>query len=136
MMPDVSQGDSARGRFREVRMDLDEVPESDAYLWTIHVTGWCFYFMVPTWDRVKETLAFFRSHHGTQVLSTMVVGTFINAPVRLIKDSEFEDRFWLRTGQDGQMCDFTLCGDLVIAFMDQLSSIVAEKYQPDDPISR
>lgn len=84
--------------------------------------------MVPTWDRVKETLAFLRSHYGTQVFSTMVVGIFINSPVNLIKDSEFEDRFWLRTGQDGQMMEFNLCGDLVIAFMDQLSYIVAERY--------
>ncbi len=71
-------------------------------------------------------LAFLREHAGRLEFSEMVVGSFHNASVRLVKDDEFGDRFWLRASQDGLMVEFTLAADDLSEFTDAVAQAVED----------
>jgi hypothetical protein len=52
--------------------------------------------------------------HGSTVLSELVVGSYLGAPVLLVKDSD--NRFWLRAFRDGEMVEFVLVADDLMEF--------------------
>ena len=66
----------------------------------INARAWSFRFALSSRDDVARRLSFLREHTGRLVFSELVVGSFHSAPVRLIKDDEFADRFWFRAHGD------------------------------------
>lgn len=63
-------------------------------------------FPVFSTNSVGELADFLHQQRGRKVFSELVVGNFLGADVRLIKDDEFSDRFFLRIAADGNLLDF------------------------------
>jgi hypothetical protein len=53
-------------------------------------------------------------------------GSFHGATVRLIKDDEFADRFWLRANGDDQLAEFTLTAEDFSELTDTLAQVVEQ----------
>jgi len=49
-----------------------------------------------------------------------------NAPVSLVKDDEFADRFWLRVYGDGPMAEFVLAADDLTEFTVAVAQVVQD----------
>ena len=81
---------------------------------------------MPARDDVARILSFLREHTGLLVFSELVVGSFHGAPVRLIKDHEFADRFWIRAFGDGDMVEFVLAADDLNEFTDAVAQAVQD----------
>lgn len=65
-------------------------------------------FRLASQSSVGELADFLHQHMGRKVYSELVAGTFLGAGVRLIKDDEFSDRFFLRIAADGNLVDYRL----------------------------
>jgi hypothetical protein len=74
-----------------------------------------------------RTRDFLRDLSGSNQFSKLVVGSFVGAPVVLVKDDEFPDRFWLRAAREHQLVDFTLVGsdaaDLIVALSQAMEDL-------------
>jgi hypothetical protein len=67
-------------------------------------------------------LSFLQQHTGQLI----VIGSFQGAPVSLIKDDEFADRFWLRASGAGQMVEVVLAADDLAEFTDAVAQAVQD----------
>ena len=90
----------------------------------IKARGWSFRFALSSRDDVARILWFLREHTGRLALSELVVGSFHDAPVLLIKDNEFADRFWLRASGDCVLVEFVLAADDLTEFTDAVAQAV------------
>lgn len=54
----------------------------------------------------------------------MVAGSFYGTPVRLIKDNEFADRFWLRASGGGDMVEFVFTANSLTEFTNAVTQAV------------
>jgi hypothetical protein len=88
--------------------------------------GWLFRFALSSRDEPARILSFLQEHTGRFLFSELVVGSFHGAPVLLIKDNEFADRFWLRTTEAGQMVQFVLAADDLNDLTDAVAQAVQE----------
>jgi hypothetical protein len=98
----------------EIDEALDDV--SDLQM-SIRTRSWTFRFVLSAREDVARILSFLREPTGRLEFSELVVGSFHDAPVRLIKDNEFADRFWLRAYGDGPMVEFVLAADDLTEFI-------------------
>src|SRR5262245_32538503 len=102
--PPKNYGAAAVGSTSRFDVEIDEaLDDSNDTQMSISARGWSFCFALSARDDVARMLSFLRKHTGRSVFSELAVGSFHGAPVRLIKDDEFADRFWLRAHGDGQM---------------------------------
>lgn len=92
----------------------------------ISVRAWSFRFALTSRDQVERILAFLREYTGQLVFAEITVGSFQGAPVRLIKDDECVDRFWLRAYAGGGMVEFLLIGNDLTEFTDAVSQAVQD----------
>jgi hypothetical protein len=81
--------------------------------------SWMLSVESPTWfldfklagpDSIHELAEFFRTQVGRTAFSELAIGSFGSAIVRVIKDDEFADRFYLRVADGGAMAEFPLVG--------------------------
>jgi hypothetical protein len=93
---------------------------------SIGTRSWTFRFALSTHDDVVRILTFLRERTGRLEFSEIVVGSFHDAPVRLIKDDEFADRFWFRAYGGGPMVEFVLAADDLVEFTDAVSQAVED----------
>ena len=93
---------------------------------SVSTRSWTFRFALSACDDVARILSFLREHTGRLEFSELVVGSFHDAPVRLIKDDEFADRFWLRAYRDGPMVEFVLAADDLTEFTDAVTQAVQD----------
>src|SRR5262245_16465942 len=98
-------------------VEIDEaLDDSDDMQMCISTRGWSFRFSLSSRAHASHMLAFLREHTGSNVLSELVVGSYLGAPVLLVKDSEYANRVWLRAFRDGEMVEFVLVADDIIEF--------------------
>ncbi|HWB02423.1 MAG TPA: hypothetical protein VG796_05315 [Verrucomicrobiales bacterium] len=109
-MPEENHFDLiATGHAGRFRIEVDEPAGGPEVLFmTIIASGWDFRFSIPDPGVLPKALSFLSETSGTCIFSEIVLGSFRAAPVRLIKDDEFEDRFWIRAYEGGEMVEFTI----------------------------
>ena len=89
-------------------------------LLSIEANDWSFSFSLGEHDPANM-LAHLRGHGSSSELN---VGAFCGAPVMLIKDNEFSDRYFLRAVSDGDLLEFVLSADGLVQFTDALAQAV------------
>lgn len=77
---------------------------------SIDAPGWALDLRLP--GGIAGLASFLRAHAGRAEFAECVAGSFLGHPVRLVQDSEFPDRLWLRVGDDGQLAEFPLVGEV------------------------
>lgn len=118
-------GAAAVGKTSRFDVVIDEgIEDASALQMSISTQNWSFCFALSARDDVARMLSFLREHTGHLVFSEIAVGSFHGAPVRLIKDDEFADRFWLRANRDGAMVEFVLVAEDLIEFTDAVAQAV------------
>ena len=109
------------GRFTVEIIETTDNPA--ARLMSIEAGGWSLCFaLVERGD--AQVLSFIREHTGRVVFSELAIGSFLGAPVVLIKDDEFPDRFYLRAYADGHLLEFVLVADALTEFTDAVAQAV------------
>ena len=109
------------GRFTVEILETTDNPA--ARLMSIDAGGWSLCFaLVERGD--AQVLSFLRKHAGRRVVfSELVIGSFLGAPVVLIKDDEFSDRFYLRAFANGHLLEFVLTADALTEFTEAVAQI-------------
>ena len=120
-------GLAALGKTSRFVLEIDEVlDESNDTQMSIGTRSWTFRFALSARNDVARMLSFLREHTGRLEFSEIVVGSFHDAPVRLVKDDEFADRFWIRAYGDGPMVEFVLAADDLTEFTDAVAQAVQD----------
>jgi len=123
-MPDTPSkryGVAAIGSAGRFDIEIDEAIDSPSEIQMgIATAEWSFRFNLSARTEVARINSFLKEQAGKTVFSESVIGSFLGAPVFLIKDDEFADRFWLRASAAGQVVDFVLAGDDLAEFTDAL----------------
>ncbi|MDB5335263.1 MAG: hypothetical protein JWN70_882 [Planctomycetaceae bacterium] len=79
----------------------------DEYFLSVESRLWSFGFQLVDRSTVHQLGVFLRTHAGRTAFADLVVGDFGGEMVRIIKDDEFPDRFFLRAAGGGALIDFT-----------------------------
>src|SRR5688572_12124337 len=99
---------AAVGKTSRFDVEIDAAVDDSDIQMSIGTRSWTFRFALSARDDVARILSFLREHTGRLKFSELAVGSFHGVPVRLIKDDEFADRFWIRAYGDGVMVEFVL----------------------------
>ena len=96
--------------------------------WSLAVDapGWCVEFELTGSTTAGELAAFVRSHTCRTAFAELAVGTLGGMTVRVIKDDEFADRFFLCASGGGSVVEFTLVGGVAGDFIVALGDAAAE----------
>lgn len=126
-IPPKHYGLAAVGGTSRFDVEIDEANDdpNDVQM-SITTRGWSFCFRLSARADVSRMLSFLREHTGHLVFSELVIGSFHGAPVLLVKDREFADRFWLRAHRDGQEVEFVLAADDLPQFTDAVAQAVQD----------
>ena len=125
--PPKNYGAAGVGRTTRFDVEIDEaLDDPDDVQMGINARGWSLRFALFSRDDVTRILSFLREHTGRLVFSELLVGSFHGAPVRLIKDDEFGDRFWIRAYGDRDMVEFVLVADDLAEFTDAVAQAVQD----------
>jgi hypothetical protein len=100
------------------------------WLLSVESPAWCFDFALACPAAVGELAAFLRSHAGRIGFAELAVGSFGGACVRVVKDDEFADRFFLRAAGGGSLVEFILAGPAAQEFAAAVAEAAAE-FGPD-----
>jgi hypothetical protein len=95
------------------------------WLLSVQSPVWCVEFELATPGTVGELSNFLRSHVGRADFAELPIGTLGGLAVRMVKDSEFDDRFFLRaTGSS--LVEFTVAGGMENDFARAVAEAAAE----------
>jgi hypothetical protein len=108
------------GRFTVEILETTDNP--NARLMSIEAGGWSLCFALAE-RGTAQVLSFLRVHAGRVVFSELAIGSFLGAPVILIKDDEFPDRFYLRVFANGHLLEFVLTADALTEFTEAVAQI-------------
>ncbi len=86
-------------------------------LMSIEADTWSFAFALGEQD-VASILTHLRGGGNS---SELEVGLFHGAPVKLIRDDEFSDRYFLRASKSGNIVDFLLGADRLVQFTNAMA---------------
>ena len=105
-----------------------EVLSRPAGGWSLSVESpaWCVEFELAAPGTVGELAAFLRSHAGRAGFAELAVGTLGGLTVRVVKDDEFADRFFLRAAGGGLLVEFTLADGIECDFAQAVAEAAAE----------
>src|SRR5687768_15927989 len=120
-------GLAAVGVTGDFNVDIDEAfDDANDVMMDVKTRKWSFRFQLSARAEVARILSFLREQTGRFVFSEIVVGSFQGAPVRLVKDSEFGDRFWLQAFGAAQKVEFTLVADDLAQFTHAVAQAVED----------
>ncbi|HEY7424949.1 MAG TPA: hypothetical protein VH682_12030 [Gemmataceae bacterium] len=131
---DENVGLLANGSSGEWEVAIDEAT-SGVERWYAQIEGPAvsFYFEIPSLDIVGEMLRFLergpvvakRSPNGSDERNgSLVIGKDKKAPITLLKDDEYQDRFFLLVGPtDSPMVRFTIAGMNVLKLTEALRQV-------------
>jgi len=105
---------------------LEWVDATSAHLLSIETPDWYFCFTLPGIDACAKASSFIQEQTGRLVWTELVVGSFSGAPVLLVKDDEYPDRFYIRASADGELLEFPLAGDVLAEFTDALGQAIRD----------
>lgn len=96
--------------------------------WSLFIESqsWCFGFELAGSGAVSELAVFLRTYIGQTEFAELVVGSFGGMAVRVVKDNEFRDRFFIRASGDGSVVEFTLVGEATQEFAAAVAEAAAE----------
>jgi len=117
---------AAVGKTSRFEVEIDAAVDDSDIQMSIGTRTWTFRFALSARTDVARILSFLREHTGRLEFSEIVVGSFHDAPVRLIKDDEFADRFWFRAYGGGPMVEFVLAADDLTEFTDTVAQAVQD----------
>lgn len=117
--PPQNYGLAAIGRVERFTVEILET-SAGSHVLSIESDTWSFSFALNE-HTPAEILAHLR---GSGATGELRVGIFLGAPVLLIRDEEFSDRFFLRFFRDGDVLDFVLAADLLAQFTDAMAQAV------------
>src|SRR5262249_13637697 len=101
---------------------------------SIDAPGWALDFRLPSGGAV--ILAdFVRAHAGRAEFAECVAGSFLGQPVRLVQDSEFADRLWLRGAADGPPAEVPLIGEVPEWFAAAVAEVAGTVGQDAEPVA-
>jgi hypothetical protein len=118
-------GLAALGKAGGFTVEILSRPDSG---WSVAIEspGWCFEFEITRPGMIAALAAFLCSHNGRTEFADLVVGVFGEIPVRVVKDDEGSDRFFLRAAGDGSLVEFTLVGEATLALAAAVAEAAAE----------
>jgi len=120
--PSKHYGAAGVGSTSRFDVEINEALDNASDLqMSIRTRSWTFRFALSAREDVARMLSFLREHTGRLEFAEIIVGSFHDAPVRLIKDDEFADRFWLRAFRDGPMVEFVFGADDLTEFTDAVA---------------
>ena len=118
-------GLSALGIAGDLSVEVLSRPDG-GWLLSIESTTWCFVFELSGPNAIGELAEFLQTYAGRAEFAEMAIGTFGGAVVRVVKDSEFEDRFFIRATCTGPMVEFTLVGNAAKDFVSAVVEVATE----------
>jgi hypothetical protein len=93
---------------------------------SVESSNWCFAFNMDRPCAVAELANFLRSNAGREEFAELTVGSFGGASVRVVKDDEFAERFFLRASDGGLLVEFELIGGIMREFAVAVAEAAAE----------
>lgn len=91
-------------------------------LMSIETDSWSFSFALG-----EDDLARILTHlQGRREVAELRIGVFLGAPVVLIQDDEFSDRYFLRTFKDGHLLEFVLAADTLKQFTEAVTQAIED----------
>ena len=125
MGDDASFGLAASGKAGGFTVEVLSRPTGG---WSLSVESslWCVEFELATPGTVGELAAFLHSHSGRAGFAERAVGMLGGLTVRVVKDDEFTDRFFLRAAGGGLLVEFTLAGGIEGDFAQAVAEAAAE----------
>jgi hypothetical protein len=99
----------ALARMGQVSLDLDVSTgdEAPTYMLTLGLPGLELRFEIAGRDTTQALSAFMRENHDRKVSAELQIGLLDGLPVRIIKDDEHADRFFISAAREG-MIDVTI----------------------------
>lgn len=118
---------AAVGKSRNFAVELDEaLDDPDEMRLQLRTRAWFLELELASRDTVNRMLAFFKEYSGLAAHAEITIGFLHNVPLKLVKDDEFTDRFWLRTHADHQMVEFTVTSNELPGLTDALAQAARE----------
>lgn len=99
---------------------------NEGWLLSVESPAWCFEFALAHRGAVGELATFLHSHAGREQFAELVVGSIGGIVVRVVKDDEFADRFFLRAAGVAWLVEFTLVGGAAQEFMAAVADAATE----------
>jgi hypothetical protein len=125
--PTKHYGAAGVGCADHVSVEIDEaLDDPDDLQMCVSTRAWSFRFSLSSRAHAPQMLAFLRKQNRTVTFSEFVVGSFLGAPVLVVKDDEFADRFWLRAFGSGKSVEFVLAADDLARFIDAVAEAVED----------
>jgi hypothetical protein len=125
--PPKNYGLAGLGCTNRFDVEIDEaLDEPGDTLMSIHARSWSFQFGLAAREEVARMLSFLREHAGRLMFAELGVGSFHGAPVSLVKDDEFGDRFYLKAFGSGHLLSFVIAGDDLAEFTDAVAQAVED----------
>ena len=104
-MAERTWGLYAVARSGQVALDVDNSVDDgpQTYMLTLAVPGVELRFEIPSADATQALSAFVGENYGRKVFAKMQIGVLDGLPVRMIKDDEHADRFFIIARRDGMI---------------------------------
>ena len=123
---------AALGKAGEFTVEVLRRPDVGLLL-SIESSEWCFAFNINGLCAVAELAAFLHLYAGREEFAELTIGSFGGASVRVVKDNECVERFFLRAAGLGLLVEFTLVGGLMREFAVAVAEAAAEFGEEAEP---
>jgi hypothetical protein len=103
----------ANGTSGQWTVDVDEsISESDRWFLQIEGPSVYFYFEIPSLSTIDDLSRFLDSRRNPAKFDMLAIGKNKGIPVQLLRDDEFDDRYFLAIGSaDTPLVRYSLAGD-------------------------
>lgn len=119
-----SWGHAEHARYGGVELELDEAIDADELALTVTFPSVQLRFTIPDVGVIEALSKFLRDHYGQTTGGELAVGTLDGLIVRLGKDDEHPDRFFLNTSASGMM-SITIVDPVAADFVRAAEELVA-----------
>jgi hypothetical protein len=105
------------------QIDIDESSSGENWWMQIEGPSVYFYFELPSLDIVGKIAEFLESKSG----NTLVIGKSTTTPISLVKDDEYDDRFFLVIDScDSMRVRFVIAGNDIVNYFESLKQVLED----------
>ena len=123
----IQWGCAAVGRSGDVSIDVEEAIAGPArWQISIDVPQFLIHFDIPTPSIVASFVGFLDRHQKRATSGELLLGSLGGGEVSIVKDDEFNDRFWLRVSANDGGVWYTLTGEEVDDWIAALREAAAD----------